>query len=566
MGAPSATAATPTTGESAVEPWLARLQRCPAWLLLAAVILLAALPGILALPPVDRDEARFAQASKQMLESGDYVGIWFQDEPRNKKPIGVYWLQVASVWLFSAPEAKEIWAYRLPSLVASWIACLLTFGFGRRLLGPRVALLGSLILAGAMGLGIETILAKTDACLLAAMVAAQGALGVIWLEARQGRAAGWRWPLLFWAAEGVAILVKGPIGPLIAGLTILGLGLVERRWRWLAALRPLAGLPLLLLIVLPWVLIVTLGRDSNFLVEAAQHDFLAKLVGSEESHGLPPGFYFVSHLMFFWPGALFSIPAVLAAWQLRRQAPALLFCLAWLLPAWLVLEAIPTKLPNYILPLYPPLALLVAWAALTASPWLERRFVRLQRPLFLGGILVYAAGFLYGPFALGEGFAWQAIPAALLTAAGVGGAVWLASRGQAVRALIHGALCSALWLAWTFGAYAPALQRFWPAPGLVAAWERLAGPEAPPLGSSGYREPSLVFLAGTGTRLLLPEDLADYLATTPGAVVLVTHRTEAAFLAAATARGLVPRALESHAGFNYSVGWRLTFTFYARDP
>ena len=103
-------------------------------------------------------------------------------------------------------------------------------------------------------------------------------------------------------------------------------------------------------------------------------------------------------------------------------------------------------------------------------------------------------------------------------------------------------------------------------PTIVAAWHRLAGPEAPPLGSSGYREPSLVFLAGTGTRLLLPDELANYLATTPRAIVLVTNRTQPEFLAAAADRGIAPTALESLTGLNYSVGWRLTFTFYALDP
>ncbi len=550
----------------AADSWLAWLSRWPAGVLLALVLLAAALPGILALPPLDRDEARFAQASKQMLESGDYIGIWFQGEPRNKKPIGIYWLQVASVWLFSSAEAKEIWAYRLPSLAGAWVASLLAFAFGRRLFSRDLALLGSLVLAGAMGLQMEAIAAKTDACLLAAIVAAQGALALVWRARREGQTVGWGWPLLFWAAEGVAILLKGPIGPMIAGLTVLGLGLLDRRWRWLAALRPLVGLPLLLAIVLPWVLVVTLGRDSNFLAEAAQHDFLAKLMGSEESHGLPPGFYLVTHLLFFWPGALFSIPAVLAAWRARRQVPAVLFCLAWLLPAWLVLEAIPTKLPNYVLPLYPPLAFLVAWAVLQAAPALATRFARWLLPLFLLGGAIYVGGILYAPFKMGAGFAWQSLPAVLLTLAGVGGAFWLAWRGRRVRALLFAVGCSALWLGWGLGAYVPALGQLWSSPRLTATWQRLAEPTAPPLGSSGYREPSLVFLAGTGTKLLLPEELADYLASTPGAVALVTDRTEADFLTAAAARGLAPRLLESFGGFNYSVGWWLTFTFYDRSP
>src|ERR1700690_865747 len=85
--------------------------------LLAAVIaLLAALPGLFTLPPTDRDESRFAEASAQMLESGDFTNIMFQDEPRYKKPVGIYWLQALSVKLLSSVERREIWGYRLPPL------------------------------------------------------------------------------------------------------------------------------------------------------------------------------------------------------------------------------------------------------------------------------------------------------------------------------------------------------------------------------------------------------------------------------------------------------------------
>src|ERR1700751_6149853 len=84
--------------------------------LAALIAFIAGLPGLIAVPPLDRDEARFAQATAQMLETHDFVVIRFQDQPRFKKPVGIHWLQAASVSLFSSPEAPEIWAYRLPSL------------------------------------------------------------------------------------------------------------------------------------------------------------------------------------------------------------------------------------------------------------------------------------------------------------------------------------------------------------------------------------------------------------------------------------------------------------------
>ena len=99
--------------------------------LLLGVAFLSFLPGFFQIPPVDRDEARFAQATKQMLESGEYVDIHFQDEVRYKKPVGIYWLQAAAVKAGEAvgvPAARTtIWLYRMPSLFGAGGAVLLTY-------------------------------------------------------------------------------------------------------------------------------------------------------------------------------------------------------------------------------------------------------------------------------------------------------------------------------------------------------------------------------------------------------------------------------------------------------
>ena len=84
--------------------------------LAAFIAFLAGLPGLIAMPPLDRDESRFAQATAQMMETRDFVVIRFQDAPRFKKPVGIHWLQAASVSALSSPEARQIWAYRIPSL------------------------------------------------------------------------------------------------------------------------------------------------------------------------------------------------------------------------------------------------------------------------------------------------------------------------------------------------------------------------------------------------------------------------------------------------------------------
>src|SRR5262249_36130521 len=91
-------------------------------LLAALVALVAGLPGLIAVPPLDRDESRFAQATAQMLETRDFTVIRFQDQPRFKKPVGIHWLQAASVAVFSDVENRDIWAYRIPSLLGAMLA------------------------------------------------------------------------------------------------------------------------------------------------------------------------------------------------------------------------------------------------------------------------------------------------------------------------------------------------------------------------------------------------------------------------------------------------------------
>src|SRR6202795_205851 len=103
--------------------------------LVAGLCLFLYLPGISAIPPLDRDEARFAQATRQMLETGDFLRIRFQDEARNKKPAGIYWLQAAAVSAFSTPAATAIWPYRLPSMIGALAAALLIFAIGSALFG-----------------------------------------------------------------------------------------------------------------------------------------------------------------------------------------------------------------------------------------------------------------------------------------------------------------------------------------------------------------------------------------------------------------------------------------------
>src|SRR5215472_1761368 len=127
-------------------------RRAVAWL--ALVCLVAFLPGFFTIPPVDRDEARFAQATKQMLEGGGFVDIRFQDEVRYKKPIGIYWLQAAAVKVGEAAGVSRapyrIWLYRLPSLFGAIGAVLATYWAALAFVSRRASLLAGLMMAGSL--------------------------------------------------------------------------------------------------------------------------------------------------------------------------------------------------------------------------------------------------------------------------------------------------------------------------------------------------------------------------------------------------------------------------------
>src|SRR3954463_558381 len=131
--------------------------RAVAVLVLAA--LLAFLPGFFQIPPTDRDEARFAQATKQMLETGEYVDIRFQDEVRYKKPVGIYWLQAGVVKAANAlgmPDAQQkIWLYRIPSLLGAIGPGLLPYGAALSFVSRRAAVLAGLMMATCILLGVE---------------------------------------------------------------------------------------------------------------------------------------------------------------------------------------------------------------------------------------------------------------------------------------------------------------------------------------------------------------------------------------------------------------------------
>jgi 4-amino-4-deoxy-L-arabinose transferase-like glycosyltransferase len=524
-------------------------------------------PGLAAIPPLDRDEARFAQATRQMLETGDFVRIRFQDEARNKKPIAIYWLQAAAVAVFSSPESTAIWPYRLPSALAATAAVLLTFGFGARLLASRATgFIAAVLTASALGVVVEAHLAKTDAALLAAVVAGQGALGLVYIGTWNGRRVGWPVLLLFWLAEAAAILLKGPPGPVLALLTAGCLSIADRDAHWIGGLRPLPGILIMAAIVAPWLVAVQSATAGHFISDSLAYDLLPKLVGAQESHGAPPGYYLAVAIASFWPGSLFIVPGLLWGWQQRRAA-AWRFLLAWLGPAWVFFELVPTKLPHYVLPLYPALALLAGGAlAKGFAKHLARptRFVDSVLRVLWGAVTIaLGAALLILPLWFGS----RVSPAVIVAVAVMLGlaCLLLFRDPQPMRAAGLVAAISAAFVLPAALAVAPELDYLWPSRSAAAALARHPPGPGEAVLSVGYSEPSLVFLLGTATRLVTAQPGDGQLAG--AAMALLNDRDEAEFLRSLAHTGLTARALDHVEGLDYSAGGgKLFLTLYRLEP
>jgi 4-amino-4-deoxy-L-arabinose transferase-like glycosyltransferase len=537
------------------------------YLLLGLLCLVLYAPGLAAIPPLDRDEARFAQASRQMLETGDFIGIRFQDEARNKKPIGIYWLQAAAVAALSTPQSTAIWPYRLPSALAATAAALLTFAFGARLVGSQSSsFFAAVLLASALGVVAEAHLAKTDAALLAAVAAGQGALGCVYARARSARRVSIAIALVFWLAEAAAILLKGPAGPIVALLTAAALSIADRDIRWANQLRPIAGLVLTAVVVAPWFIAVEGTTGGRFIADSLSHDLLPKLVGAQESHGAPPGYYLALSVPGFWPGSLLIVPALLWGWR-RRHAAAERFLLCWLLPAWILFELVPTKLPHYVLPLYPALALL---AGASATEGLSARLAGAMRYLDTAVKLLWAVvtiALAAALIVLPLRFGGTVSPAAIVAAPMVIGvaAVLFFSRW---RPVYTGGLIAALAAALVLPAataVAPGLDDLWLSRSAAAALARHPPLPGERVVSVGYSEPSLVFLLGTATRLITAEPTANQLAG--AGMALVNYDDETQFLQSLVSHRLAARPVDRVTGLDYSAGGRrLVLTLYRLEP
>ena len=572
---------------------LRRVASSPAGVVALTLLCLAVyLPGALTLPVVDRDEARFAQASRQMFESvalpraersetlhdGGLVVPKFGETPRLNKPPLIYWLQSASAAIFTRgdPSLDAIWMYRMPSLVAAIITVIATLRIGLRFFDPRAAWLAAALLAVCPLMAWEARQARADQVLVAATTVA------ILLLARVGVPRG-KEPdrptrvitTAFWLAVASGVMVKGPITPMIVGLASLSISLATRRWRWMLNLRPLSGLAIVAAILAAWVIPLARHIDLSRYLDLVAGETLGRASSAREGHSGPPGYHTVLTVVLFWPGVMVTAAAVVRAWQVARGQTdasdrptvhslmrpwigrrAQLFCLAWLLPAWLVFELSSTKLPHYTLPLYPALALLSARGVLAAGAgsldFAGSFPARLGLWLWVGVGFALTVGLPVATLFLGAGW-----PVVILTAMFALGAAWLMLRarasltvGRPAMAQIWSIAAATVGLTATLTIALPNVSAIWTTERLEQALDTLPNDMAKRVVAAGYHEDSLVF--ATRGRVERIDDPISWAIEHRGGVVIMP----ASEIATLEADPESPpyREHATVAGFNYSNG------------
>ncbi|HVH79208.1 MAG TPA: glycosyltransferase family 39 protein, partial [Stellaceae bacterium] len=352
-----------------------------------------------------------------------------------------------------------------------------------------------------------------------------------------------------------AVFLKGPIGPGLALTTAVTLSVADREVDWLRGLRPVSGLIVTALAVAPWLYAIEHATEGQFLQQSVGRDFFSKILGAQEAHGAPPLYYLALAFLTFWPGSLFLVPAVIGGWR-RRALPAVRFLLAWLLPAWIGLELVPTKLPHYALPLYPALALLAAMAIIENSP---PRWARIASMLLWSvATLAITAGLVVLPIRLGSG----------VSAIGVVSAIALLVLAAVLLLRCHEpwritALLAAMSVALVISVASfvvPDLDRLWLSRAIATMIA--AHPPAPGgLVVIGYNEPSLVFLLNGNFKT----GVADALVAA-GDEALVMTRMAGDFERILASRGLSGERIDSVSGTDYSNGQQMTLTLYKIEP
>jgi 4-amino-4-deoxy-L-arabinose transferase-like glycosyltransferase len=512
-------------------------------LLLLAVALVVLLPGTFGVSLFDRDEGWYAQVSREMVQSGDWLIPHYLGEPWLGKPPLLYWC-VAASWAVLGTHA---WAARLVSVLALAGVVQLLSTLAAELFNRRAALIAGLsFLTAALPVFIGKLL-LTDALLLWWCLAA---IVCLWRISTQGATIGRA--ALFWMCLGLGILSKGPAILVFVGAFGLALPIQNPKSKiqnlpafWLAS-------PLCLLVAAPWYVYVAQHAGETFAQQFLWFEVTARVVGAPHGHAGPPGYYVAISLAGWLPWTALVPGAILEAWRSRKTDAKLCFLLLWLGLPWLLLELLPSKLPHYILPCYVPLAILLGrmW-----DVGLDRPVTRPQRVALglWGGVME-----LVGMALIAAAIVWRAATWSL--ALGAAGAVlmigfafvWRSMRVHQLRGMWTRAAGTAVAFQVLVGAWLlPSLEPHRLSRQIAERASALGDPATEVL-VCGYTEPSLFFYLTRTARVLSAADVAALPDDFAAPRVLIVSAGE---LQAAGLSGVVPGETAVRVdGFNYVKG------------
>jgi 4-amino-4-deoxy-L-arabinose transferase-like glycosyltransferase len=327
------------------------------WLLLAVTWSVLCLPHLGGPSLWDIDEGNNSDAAREMYASHDWVVPYFNHEIRYDKPVLLYWLQAGC---YAALGVNEL-AARLPSALAALLAVLVTYELGRGLFGAGAGLLSGVILASSVAFGASAHFANPDA-LLNLFTAL--ALWCWWNDhAGRGRA----WYVASSAAMGLAVLAKGPVGLVLPAAVVVLFIVWSRQWRRLLDRRLPWAVLAFLAVAAPWYVWVGVETKGQWLLEFWRHHNYQRAVQPLENHHGSVLYYPFVLAAGLAPWSVFLGPTAWLAWRsVRRLAdepvrPACRFLLCWLAVYFVFFSVVSTKLPNYILPLYPSAAVLTGY-------------------------------------------------------------------------------------------------------------------------------------------------------------------------------------------------------------
>ncbi|MFQ5736208.1 MAG: phosphatase PAP2 family protein [Thermodesulfobacteriota bacterium] len=336
----------------------------------------------------DVDEAVFSEASREMVETGDYITPTYNYEPRYDKPILFYWFMSGAFKLFGTSEFSA----RFTSAGFGVLLVLMTFLFMKRIRGELPAYLCALALLLNIEFFVYSHSAVTDMTLSFFLTAS---IFSFFLGVREQEP---RWFIAFWVSSALATLTKGAIGLLFPAAIAFFFLLASRRLSVLKGLCKPSYVLLFFIVAGPWFAAETYTNGWDFFNAFIIKHHIKRFSGVISSHGGPPYFYIGILLLGFFPWVALLPGALYRGFMdMRRKVPSVyLLCAVWFSFVFVFFSISRTKLPNYIFPLFPASAIL---AGLAFADLIERREGARGRWLYAVAVLgaVFAAALFILP-------------------------------------------------------------------------------------------------------------------------------------------------------------------------